>query len=226
VRAGALATLVDVAAAEAAVREVRPEWVATSELVLHALAPLADGPVEARPSLLRRTRRALAIEVALAGADGREAGLATVSFAVMPAREGQRRIAVGFDDRRSEFALPGSGLDRPLAERLGVRTLDAAGGALELALEPYVGNSLGALQGGVTALLAELAAEAAGAAALGEPVAVRDLALHYLALAREGPVSTAARVLRREPGVALVRVELRDAGGALAALATVGVARV
>jgi uncharacterized protein (TIGR00369 family) len=226
VRAGALATLVDVAGGEASVRAVRPEWVATSSLVLHRLAPVTGQRLEARPALLRRTRATVVLEVRVADGGAEPVALATMCFAVLPAREGQRRIGVGFDDRRTEFGAPGAGLEAPLEERIGARALDPAAGRFELALTPYVGNSLGALQGGMTALLVDLAAEAAGGAALGAPVATSDLALHYLALAREGPVRTQARVLRAGSDAALLRVEVREASERLAAAATVGVVRV
>lgn len=226
VHAGAIATLVDVAGAEACVRAVRPDWVATASLVLHRLAPVTGPRLEARPALLRRSRATVVVDVTVSDGGDAPVALATMGFAVVPAREGQRRIGVGFDDRRTEFGRPGSGLAAPLAERIGARRLDPAAGRLELALAPYVGNSLGALQGGMTALLVDLAAEAAGGAALGAPVATNDLALHYLALAREGPVRTQARVLRVGPDAALLRVEVREASERLAAAATVGVARV
>jgi len=225
-RLGVLATLADVAGGELAVRSARPGWVATSELVLHRLRPHQGARLEARPALVRRTRTTIVLEVALSDGGAGALALATMTFAVLPAREGQRRMGVGADAPRTEFALPGSGLDEPLARRVGARLLDAASGYFELALAPYVGNSLGALQGGAAALLVDLAAEAAGGAALGSACLPRDLALNYLALAREGPVRTEARVLRADAAGALLRVELRDGAGGLAALATAAVVRV
>jgi len=234
-RAGPLAMLCDLAGGEGAIRAVHPEWqadpggsargagergaftswVATSDLVLHALRPVPDGVVLARSALLRRTRQTVVIEVTLTGeaAPAEPVGLATLTFAVLPGRSDVQRMGTGADEPRTEFARPGSGLVAPLPEALGVRVADAAAGQLEMAVTPYVGNSLGALQGGVVAMLVELAAEAAGAAALGRAVAVLDLAINYLGLLRAGPARTRARVLRRDAGEALLRVELRDAGG-------------
>lgn len=77
---------------------------------------------------------------------------------------------------------------------------------------PYVGNSLGGLQGGIALALLDLAAEAAGCARLGSRVATRDLAVHFLAIGREGPLRTSARVLRVDGDALLLRVEARDAG--------------
>jgi uncharacterized protein (TIGR00369 family) len=226
VRAGVLATLADVAAAELAVQSVRPEWVATSGIVLHRLRRARGERLEARSELVNRTRTKLVLEVTFADGAGDPLALATLGFALLPAREGQRRMGVGAEAARTEFARPGSGLDEPLAGKIGARCLDASAGRFELELVPYVGNSLGALQGGVAALVVDLAAEAAGGAALGASCATRDLALDYLALAREGPVATSARVLRVGAGEALLRVEVRDGAGRRTALASVGVVRV
>lgn len=225
-RLGVLATLVDVAGGELAVRCARPDWVATSDLVLHRLRAIRGRSVEARPALVRRTRSTVVLEVSLSDGDPEPLGLATMTFAIVPAREAQRRMGVGADLPRSDFALPGSGLDRPVDRRIGARCRDAAAGHFELELGSYTVNSLGALQGGVAALLVGLAAEAAGAAALGAPCTARDLALNYLSLARESPAATSARVLRRDPDGALLRVEARDGTGRLTAIASVGVRRV
>jgi acyl-coenzyme A thioesterase PaaI-like protein len=229
VQLGVLATLVDVAGGELAVRSASPDWVATSELVLHRLRPLRGAMVEARPALVRRSRTSVVLEVTLFDAASEPLALATTSFAIVPARAPQQRMGVGHDAPRTEFARPDSGLDRPLVQRIGVRCLDAAAGRLELPLVPYTVNSLGALQGGVAALLATLAAEAAGVAApgascgpaQGAPCVARDLALRYLSLARESPASTSARVLRRDASGALLRVESRDGSGRLATLSSV-----
>jgi uncharacterized protein (TIGR00369 family) len=225
-RLGVVATLADVAGGELAVRSARPGWVATSDLVLHRLRGLRGGHLEARPELVRRTRSTIVLEVTVGDGATAPVALATMTFAVLPAREGQRRMGVGADAPRTDFALPGSGLDGSLIERIGARCLDATAGRFELALDPYVGNSLGALQGGVAALLVDLAAEAAGGAALGSPCLARDMALNYLALAREGPVRTGAAVLRADAAAALVRAEVCDGAGGRTALATVAVVRV
>ncbi len=226
VRLGVLATLADVAGGELAVRSANPEWVATSDLVLHRLRAVRGQSVEARPALVRRTRTTIVLEVRLSDGASDPLAVATMTFAIVPARDEQRRMGVGEDVPRSDFALPDSGLDRALDLRIGARCLDAGAGHFELELGSYTVNSLGALQGGVAALLVDLAAEAAGAAALGAPCTARDLALNYLSLARESPVATTARVLRRDPDGALLRVEACDGSGRLTAVASVGVRRV
>jgi uncharacterized protein (TIGR00369 family) len=167
--------------------------------------------VEARPALLRRTRATLVLEVEVTGPGG-PIGLATMTFAVLPAKGVVQRMGAGADEPRTEFARAGSHLRAPFLEAIGLERLDEAAGAVELPLSPYVGNSLGALQGGGVATLIDVAAETAARAATGEPCVSIDLAINYLALGRAGPIRSRARVLRCDPAGALVRVELRDAG--------------
>lgn len=211
VRAGVLATLVDTAGGEGAIHAVRPNWVATSDLVLHGVRPVSQGVVETRLQLLRRTRGTVVLEVELRVGD-ELVGLATMTFAVLEAKSEVQRMGTGASESRTDFALPGSGLAAPIDEAVGVRTVDRAGGVLELDMAPYVGNSLGALQGGAAALLLELGGEAAGSEAAGRILTTRDLSINYLRLLRAGPARTQARVLRIRENEALVRVELRDSG--------------
>ena len=211
VRTGLLATLVDTAGGEGAIRAAKPNWVATSDLVLHGIRPVVQGIVQTRILLLRRTRSTVVLEVELSVGD-EAVGLATMTFAVLEAQTEVQRMGTGSYAPRTDFALPGSGLTARIDETLGVCTLDRAAGIVELPLTSYVANSLGALQGGAAALLLELGGEAAGSEALGQDVTTRDLAVNYLRLLRKGPARTRARVLRVRRNEALVRVELRDAG--------------
>ena len=214
VRAGVLAGLVDAAGGECAVRIARPSWVATSDLVLHVTRAVGKGRVVAVPEVLRKTRSTVAIEVTVREGDprGERLGFATMTFAVLEARSEVQRMGTGFDEHRTEFALGDSKLRAPVLERIGAREVDAEQGTVELAVTPYVGNSLGGLQGGVVALLVDLAAETRARALTGEPCVATDFAINFLALGRIGPIRTRAEVLRPLAAGALVRVELRDAG--------------
>jgi uncharacterized protein (TIGR00369 family) len=148
------------------------------------------------------------------GAESGPVAVASASFARMPARsEYQREAARAGPARpRAAFARSDSRLARPVLEQIGARVLDAGAGALELALSSYVVNSLGAVQGGVLALLADAACEAAASAVAGEPRVCTDLSLRFLRLGRTGPFQSSARVLRTSPETSLVAVEIRDAG--------------
>jgi len=210
-RAGVLGIVIDAAGGELAVRTALPSWVATSDLVYHTLRPVSAGVVEARPTVLRRTRATIVLEVEVTGG-GEPAALATLTFAVLEAKTAVQRMGAGRDEARTEFYRDDTRLRAPYLDAIGARVLAAADGVVELPLTPYVGNSLGALQGGVLASLVDLSAETAARAATGVPCTSVDLAINYLALGRVGPIRTRARLLRRDAAGALLRVEVRDAG--------------
>jgi len=224
--AGAIAVLVDAVAGGAALRASPASWIATSDLRLHQLAPARGGELVASAEALRSGRTNVVLEVEVRG-EGALVAQATVAFSRLEAKgEYQQRPR---DERpgRISFAAPGAGFAQPFAAAIGARVVDPAAGALELPLVPYVGNSLGGLQGGIAMALLDLAAEAAGAAALGRPAATRDLAVHFLAIGRSGPMRTRATLLRQTADGALLRIESRDAGAGdrlcTVASATVGV---
>jgi uncharacterized protein (TIGR00369 family) len=215
VRAGVLAALVDIVAGEAAARAASPNWIATSDLVLDLTRPVTGGRATATPRLLRSGRQTVVIEVEISASGGPDpgpAGLAVLGFAVLPSRGGVQRLDPHSALPRTDFALPGSGLRMPLAERLQARVLDAEAGVVEMPVTPYVMNSLGAMQGGALASLVDFAAEAAGSFVGAASWQTTDLAIHYLALGRSGPLRSSARLLRLDPASALLRVELRDTG--------------
>ena len=227
VRAGVLATLVDVVGGAIAARVLRPDWMATADLTVQLTGPVAGPWVEARGSVLRRGRTTLVIEAlvvavdeegATVGGDGRPAdpvAWASMTFAVLPARDPAPPVQMP-DGLPSRWSFTGSGLQAPVYDVLGIEVVDAAAGRVSLPVRPYLHNSFGAVQGGVIGMLAE----AAGAAALGaasgahgpDPV-VTDLQIAYLSLGRVGPVVSSARVLEADgDGRRAAVVELRDAG--------------
>jgi acyl-coenzyme A thioesterase PaaI-like protein len=166
-RAGILGILIDSAGGDMAVRTALPNWVATSELVYHVLGPVRAGVVEARSSLLRKTRSSLVLEVEVAGASG-TMGLATMTFAILAATTEVQRMGAGERSPRTEFQLKHSRLRAPFPAAIGAKVIDPPEGVVELPLLPYVGNSLGSLQGGAVATLLDLSAETAACAATGE----------------------------------------------------------
>ena len=210
--AGALAVLVDLYCGGLALEVAQPSWLATLDLSLHLLRPLARGHVVARGSVLRAGRQTVVVEVALRDDEGGEAGLATMTYAVLDRRADTPQYAREFAGSRTDFALPGSGLDRPFAERLGIRVVDSAAGRAEIDLSDYVLNSLSALQGGAAATLVDVASVALGRALFGASVTTTDLEIRYLALGKLAPFRAQARVLRRDAHSASLRVEVRESG--------------
>jgi acyl-coenzyme A thioesterase PaaI-like protein len=90
----------------------------------------------------------------------------------------------------------------PLAEHVGARVRSP--GAVEVTHRPFVQQAAGALQGGVVALVGEMAAETLA----DRPVI--ELDVRYLSSVRIGP----ARAVAAPMGSEHVRVEVRDLGNA------------
>jgi len=232
-RVGVAAVIADMIAGQTAIREVSPSWIATSNLALQVGELPSEGSLVGHPKVLRKGATTIVIEVRLdhhdahGAASGRPVGLATLGFAILPRRnalqaELHRSRASGED---TVYAPVGTGFARPLLESIGVR-FDAADCA-EVDLDPYLQNTLGALQGGVVAILVEAAAERLAASRIGGLVRVRGIELQYLKLGRKGPIRARARELAPTASGMIVRVELDDRGDgeALLTVATVWIDR-
>ena len=228
VRAGVLATLVDVVGGSAAVRSLHPDWMATADLTLQIVRPAVGPYVEARASVLRRGRTTLVVEALVFdvdddGADvdhdgsgsGTPTAWASMTFAVLPGRE-----TTPAGDMSSElpqsWAFTGAGFDRPVDDTLRISVEDAASGAVSLPVHDYLRNLFGAVQGGVMATLGEVATAAmvgADSAFEGAPV-VTDLQVVYLSLGRIGPIVSRSRRLDLGVGgsTGSAVVELLDLG--------------
>jgi acyl-coenzyme A thioesterase PaaI-like protein len=124
---------------------------------------------------------------------------------------------------RISNARPGSHIDQPLHDKIGLRVLDAVGGVVEVHKSDYVRNSFGTINGGVICMMFEAAAEHASRAAGGRPYVAADLQVHYLAQTKAGPARTSALVLRHDEHHAVCDLRLVDAGNddLLLSLATV-----
>ncbi len=211
-RAGALATLVDVVGGGLAATAAAPGWIATADLTLHLVRSARPGSVvEARAEVLRAGRTTVVIEVALVDENERDIGLATMSFAVLPRRDGNPEITI-VRQSSSTMATAESRLTRSLLDELRVQVRDADRGEIDVPVHEWSLNSMGAMQGGVVATVAEVAAETALRAATGEPLVVSNLSVTYLGFGRVGPVRSLVDILGTGPGHGCARVELTDAG--------------
>ncbi len=110
------------------------------------------------------------------------------------------------------MATERSRLARPLLDGLGVVVRDAERGEIDVPVIDWSRNSMGAMQGGVVATVAEAAAETALRATTGEPLVVTDLSVTYLGFGRVGPVRSIVHVLGTGTGHGSAHVELVDAG--------------
>jgi acyl-coenzyme A thioesterase PaaI-like protein len=191
----------------------RPDWIATADLTLHMVAGAPPGStVEARASVLRAGRTTVVLEVGLARDDGRTVGIATMSFSVLPRRDANPDVDSLRGTGPTTMATATSRLAAPLDAVLGLQVRDARAGIVEVPVSDWARNSMGAMQGGVVAMVADYAAEAALRSAAAAPVVVTDLEVTYLGFGRAGPVVSRTEVLAASPDAASARVELSDAG--------------
>ena len=139
-------------------------------------------------------------------------GIATMSFAVLPRRDTNPDVSEMRPEGPSTMALESSALGGPLLELVGIETVDAAAGIVELPVREWAMNSMGALQGGIVGAVVEAAAEVALRSATEQPVVVTDVQLTYLAFGKVGPLRTRVDVIERSAAHAVARVELVDVG--------------
>jgi uncharacterized protein (TIGR00369 family) len=211
-RAGALATLVDVIGGGLAAT-AQPNWIATADLTLHVVRAAPPGSVvEARAQVLRAGRTTVVIEVGLVDDGARDIGLATMSFSVLPRRDLNPDMTDVRGSGPSTMATETSRLKVPLLSALGVSVRNAPAGVVDVPVTDWCCNSMGAMQGGIVATVADVAAESALRAAGGEPLVVADLQVTYLGFGRVGPVRTRTEVLDVAPGHGRARVAIVDAG--------------
>jgi acyl-coenzyme A thioesterase PaaI-like protein len=207
VHASVLATVADVIASVHISDLVAPQVVLTSDLAVH-------GIVETERDTLLTGARAIKLGASLIVAEAwflEEPGGRAVAFAHLTFV----RVEPPPSLRRPRLARPFSrgNLRAPFPDHLGARVL--APGVVELDRTPQVIQSVGAVQGGAVALLAEL-----GATSLASGP-VTTIAVRYLSMVRVGP----ARTQSSEVGHGTIRVEIRDVGDGnrLAAVALVRV---
>jgi uncharacterized protein (TIGR00369 family) len=110
------------------------------------------------------------------------------------------------------FADEGSGLTRPYLDEVGVRVLDEEAGVVEVNMSDYIRNSFRSLQGGIVAILADVAGQYAARTATGKPLITSDLLIYYVSQGKVGPFRTKAEVLRKKDSTALTRIEVIDSG--------------
>lgn len=86
---GLIATLIDIIAGRLALQGTSAaETIATSDLTIHYLAPIIDGPAQARAKVLRRGSRSVILHVEVYDvATDKLAAVSTIGFAVMRPRK-------------------------------------------------------------------------------------------------------------------------------------------
>ena len=217
VHVGVVATLVDVLGATLAIRALYPDWIATAGLSIYTIRPAKSGTVVAFGTVIRAGQSINVIDVDIREESSgtthpsTSIGSAIMTFSRLPRRKDT--IEVEADSVNGvTFAVEGSGLSRRYLDRVGLRILDERAGDIEIKMTEYVRNSFGAIQGGIVALLADIAGQCAARAATGQPLITKDLTVHYLSQGKVGPFRTRARMLRQTNDTALTRVEVVDRG--------------
>lgn len=221
---GMLTTVVDIVTSTPPLAVCSPDWVATQDLSIHTAEPLTEGPIVVDTHLVRVGKKTVHVAAQIfdgRGSSGLEELVAALDDgALQPAGRGlvtfvrlPRAAAAGSGYYNpSEWVgaiheFPREHIDGSIYSRLGMRTLDARAGVLELDLTPFVANMIGTIQGGAQALLAEHAAHTV----LPGFVAT-DFQAHYLSQVKVGPARSHVTVVRETKDHAIVDVRLVDAG--------------
>jgi uncharacterized protein (TIGR00369 family) len=214
---GVVATLVDILGASLAVRAIYPDWIATAGLSIYTARPAMSGTVVASGTVIRAGQSMNVIDVDISEklgsytGPGTSIGSAVMTFSRLPRKKDTIEIEVDSVNGMT-FAVEGSGLSRCYLDEVGLQVLDDTAGVVEIKMNDYVRNSFSAIQGGIVALLVDLAGQCAARAATGKPLTTRDMTIHYLAQGKVGPFRTRARVLRKTNDMAVSRIEVRDKG--------------
>ncbi len=210
VKMGAIAPMCDLVSGTLASAEVNPDWVATLDFKMHLSRPVRGGHVQAECRPLRVGKNTVLSESRLSDGDGKDVGLALVTFTRLPRREGQASTVAprrGLSSYRSDEEEPRI----PLDEYFGLR-FETHANAFELDHHERIYNSFGSIQGGAMGSLLERGASYAAERALGRPARSIDLHFSYIAQARVGPFRVTAEPVRIDEDGVLCRVQLIDTG--------------
>lgn len=199
-----LLTLADVLIGRLASRNTAPRISVTADLGVRLFRPVLDERVVVR-ARLRKVGRTMSVGDATIHLErtGEQLGTALGTFLASP-RPGDQALSGFPTERRATRPRAAT-----LREHIGITTPGA--GVAELgALRPDLVNATNSLQGGVVALLGEVATYSA--VADGPAQVVDSLEVHYLAAGRVGPFRATAAALERTTARSSFRVELCDLG--------------
>ena len=236
---GYLVTATDVTAAMVAICASVPDVTVTVDLMLHEMAPLVQGPTVIECNLVKAGARLIAVGVDVyegAGlGDLTELGetieLARVATGIVNFARAESPTVklphvadpLSFTGRRRHYKPFADVPSTPLFERCGIVIVDAAAGVVDMPHVAYNHNNRDRISGGVIGIAFEAAAEATHPG-----YACSDIAIHYLAATRVGPMRTRTTIVRETDDHAVCRIEAYDAGSddePVAAQATVTLQR-
>lgn len=219
IHVGVLATLTDVLGGFLAMKTFFPGWMATANLSIHSTGPVCSGMVSATGRVIRsgRSTATVSAEIFPESDEAVQSGDMVGSAMITYSRLEGAGVGSGaeFDKARHvdfQWSDESCGLERHLIDQTGLQFSREAPGSMVLNMTEYVRNSFGSLQGGMIALMADVAGQSAAREATGNRLTTVDLILHYLSPGRFGPFTTNAQVIRSNRDSALSRVEVKDAG--------------
>lgn len=191
-----LLTWADILAGPLATQATMPRVCMTNDLTVRLLARPPAGDVDLRGAVLKSGRTTTFTETWIGPPDA-PCAVAHGTFVASPRPQDVIDLDMLRGVRRERRAL-----ETPLPERLGVRVVER--GVTEVERRDDLLNPADTLQGGVVALVAEIAAlSLAGGGAI-----ARELDVRYLRATRVGPARATARRVARD----LVEVRVVDAG--------------
>jgi acyl-coenzyme A thioesterase PaaI-like protein len=194
VRASVLATLSDVWTGALAGMACAPKLALTLDLTARIVGDVGGDRLDIVGKLLKHGRTTIVAETDFR--DPVTGAVVALSHATFMASPRPQDVIGPLSAARSS----GNALSAPIAEALGAQVLSP--GVVLIERGPYVNQPAGTLQGGVVALLAELAAESLTGSR------VLELEVRYLSAVRVGPARTSAVAVDEHT----VRVEIRDPG--------------
>ena len=225
-RIGAIGMLVDALGGMRSITAAAPEWAFTADMSLHLLP---TGPIErlqADIRVLRRGRRTLVLEAELSADGDRPAGLALLTFAVVPRPDHLVNIVIDTSPGRRTMSRLEGDQEPPADYHRELGFIEESTGIVMVELRPEVGNTVGALHGGVHTALIDEAAASLGRTLLGPTATTTDIHLAFMELGFTGPMRAEATLLGH-PDPAADRVgavvQVLDGNDRVCSYATVGV---
>jgi acyl-coenzyme A thioesterase PaaI-like protein len=193
-RASVLATIADCMAGIPACIVTAPSLAVTLDIAVRVVADHCGEVIDMTGEIVKRGRSTVAGEVRFI--DAHTDDLVAISYVTFMASPRPQDLAPPLS-----WAMRTTG-SMPVAfpDFVGVRVL--ADGVTEVDLTPFVMQASGSLQGGIVALIGEIAAESLAR------TPVLDLDIRYLSAVRVGPGRATAALI----GPNLARIEVRDIG--------------
>ena len=207
VRPSIVVLMVDMIAGFVAESYAEGDWVVTTDLSVRTPLRTIPARVDCNGELLRIGRNTVSSTVRLIAAD-QPFGYGVAGFARLPRRYGDPpRPHLHEDDELLHLPT----ITRPVVEEVGIEVADASRGAVSVEMRDALRNPVGAMQGAIVSLVAEVAAEALAEHGRGVPQIVTGLDIRYVAMARTGPVTSTAEWIGGD-GSGQISVVLRDRG--------------